>query len=275
MKRRDFIGWSSSAALLSLLEIHPALAAGEVSKGDNAATAPRIAELHLLTTASMPVLRRFYAQSLLQSIVHETGKELVVQAGQTRIHFYRVEPGVTPPFYHVAFNIPENKIVQALEWQKMHTEILATPDNMIDPRFPSQVRHFRNWNAHSIFFWDPAGNLLEYIARHDLMNPSTGKFSGSDVLCASEIAYIVDDVDQTAADIRSALNWHEYKDGSENFRAIGDEMGLLLIMKRGRVWMSNTGTPKTPSVFETRTIVRGGTATWAPAGYPYQVSVQG
>ena len=113
-----------------------------------------------------------------------------------------------------AFNIPENKVKAAHDWQAQRGPLMQTPPHMRDRNFPPHVRHFRNWNAHSVFFWDPAGNILEYIGRHTLKNPAPGPFTSDDILYASEIAFVTDDVPTMASAIEQRFDLPQYLQGS-------------------------------------------------------------
>lgn len=269
MDRRNFIGKASGLTILSLLEYHDSFSffANPKAIGENL-----IQEIQLQTNTSLSTLKEFYNRKLGFEIKSDLQESLVVQAGLTTISFFRSANVNKVPFYHFAFNIPENKIRQARDWQLKRTELLPTPTNMIDEGYSNDIRHFRNWNAHSVFFWDPAGNLLEYIARHDLHNESKGDFSTKDILYASEIAFIVDDVDLFSNELKNSFELSEYKQGNAEFRAIGDEYGLLLVMKKGRVWMGNTNTPKTPDIYQTLTIIKSKkNSDWRAKEYPYQI----
>ena len=106
--------------------------------------------------------------------------------------------------------------------------MLAIPDGNRAEGFPAEVVDYRQWNAHSVFFLDPAGNILEYIARHDLKNADTSPFSWADMLHVSEIGLVVDDVTATAEALKGMAAVAQYKGGDGDFMAMGDEYGLLL-----------------------------------------------
>src|SRR5207249_7567926 len=130
------------------------------------------------------------------------------------------------PFYHFAFNIPENKVLAAHRWQKKRTPLLPIPKTLRDPGYPDEVVNY-HWNAHSIFFFDPSSNVVEYIARHDLKNGAPGGFASQDILYASEIGLIVDDVPATASKLKDIVVLNQDKGGSYQFTALGVERGLL------------------------------------------------
>lgn len=178
-----------------------------------------------LQTSKVNELESFY-RDVIGMQTHRNSGNLIVEAGATRITFEAVSD--REPFYHMAFNIPENKLDMARHWQKQRTDLIR--------RGKSEVIHFSHWNARSIFFRDPAGNLLEYIARHDIENAVGGEFSSADILYASEIGLVVDDVAKIVAAAKKDLNLGIYRDNGANFASIGDEHALLVVVKRDRKW---------------------------------------
>ena len=135
--------------------------------------------------------------------------------------------------------------------------MLPIPERLRDANHSKEVVDYSHWNAHSIFFLDPAGNVVEYIARHDLKNGSAGEFGTQDLLYISEIGLIVDDVIATASSLKPAVGVEQYRGGDEHFTALGDECGLLLIMKRGRILNFDPSTDeKAARVFQTSVKVR-------------------
>ena len=276
MKRRSFIYNSSLAAMSTIIGMHDLLTScSPIISSLSTEPNTRILHLDLVTSASIAELKKFYTSLLELPLVSEQTDRFMIRAGETTISFVQVKEIDAAPFYHFAFNIPENKILKAREWQLKRTELSSAPSQLIDEKFPKDVRHFQNWNAHSIFFWDPAGNLVEYIARHDLDNRADGEFSSKDLLCASEIAFIVNDADVIADELSSSFNLNQYKGGDANFRAIGDENGLLLVMKKGRVWEGHTTISKTPGTHKTTVTIKAGkNKKWVPSNYPFEINVK-
>ena len=158
-------------------------------------------------------MKAFYGKTLDLRIMDEGADRFSVEAGETRLTFIAGTDvaGGRGPFYHFAFNIPENKILPALEWQKARTPLLAIPERNRAAGYPIDVVDYRHWNAHSIFFLDPAGNVLEYIARHDLKNGNTAKFDWADLLYISEIGLVVDDVIEAAGQVRAMAAVPQYR----------------------------------------------------------------
>jgi len=272
--RRRFLGWTAAAFFAAhgcnaTEEGKPPSQSGKGEKGE-----PRIRSLELLSAAPLAAMKDFYHQSLGLR-VEEKSERLTVHAGKTRLMFRKAPADAGKPFYHFAFNIPENKIVAAHRWQKERTPLLPIPKRLQDSKFPDEVVDYSHWNAHSIFFFDPAGNVVEYIARHDLGNAAPGEFRSEDILYASEIAFVVDDVAATATKLRQFAGVDQYRGASDQFAAIGDEQGLLLVMKRGRVISFDAPEKKAVSIFRTTAVVRGDRPTrYLVPDFPYEISIE-
>ena len=277
LDRRQLLARLTASTLI--LGAHDANALGGGDPGSEPAPRPsaqteegRIVALRLLTATPLDEMRAFYGGTLGLPVRTRGEHELVVVTGASEVTFVRVDDSNGAPFYHFAFNIPENKILAARAWQLERGELFITPPQLRDPAFPDDVRHFRSWNAHSVFFWDPAGNVLEYIARHDLGNAAGGGFSQADILYASEIGFVVDDVAAAAAKLQSALALSQYRNAGENFCATGDELGLVLLFKRGRqIGDVLRDRPAAVEVFKTRAEIRSSRAHRFD-GYPYEIA---
>lgn len=231
---------------------------------------PRILRLNLKSASPLSELQRFY-QDLLGLEVSEQGPgRLTVTAGRTPITFTAATPEEGDPTYHFAFNIPENKIYRAREWQLDRSPVLRrTPDAFSHPDY-DDVTDFWHWNAHSIFFEDPAGNLLEYIARHDLDNASSGPFTSEDILYVSEIGFVAQDVPAFGEDLQEGTGLDLYFAGGDSFRAFGDPNGLLLVLQEG---VQRWDRQRSWAVYPTAATIRDGKGgdRFTAAPYPYSV----
>lgn len=226
-----------------------------------------------LRTHLIDELMDLYGSTLGFEIVEQDEGFFSFRAGATTFEFMQAEPD-TEPFYHFAFNISENKIEAAREWQLERTPLMPIPESLQSRDHSEGIVNFASWNAHAMYFYDPAGNVVEYIARHDLRNARDGAFGIADVDCVSEIAFIVDDVAEDGNLIGAVAGVSDFRPGDDQFRALGDSDGLLLIMKRGRTLNFNPEDPGWRSrVFPTEVTVN------APAEemlvfseYPYEIS---
>jgi len=265
-------------------------AASTPAQPDTGATPnkPRILRLRLLTVAPLEAMRRFYRDIIGFRVLEEKEGEISFAAGATRLTFLSAKPeqvrgdggrGHGEPFYHFAFNIPQDKIQAARAWQLERAALINPSPGLLDPAYPNDVWHFRHWNAHSIFFWDPGFNIVEYIARHDLRNePALGNgFAAADILYVSEIGYVFDapQLPQATRMLHEKLGLEAYPRGSDPW-AMGDERGLLLCLARkGELWGENTLTPVKWDVFPTDAVVRGSEpGVHEFEGFPYRVRVE-
>ena len=257
-RRRFMVG--GSAALVAALHGEPGWGLGS-STTDRAkiltGDAPRLLDLRLACATPLAEMTAFYRDLLGFSVLASSEGEITLAAGGTRLTFFtapRPTGAAHDPFYHFAFNIPKNKILGARSWHLERGRLIRPYEHLLDPGMPNDVVHFRNWDAHSLFFWDPAGNLVEYIARHTLDNAKPGEFTAADILYASEIAFVVDDVKPTARKLQSTFQLEQYRQSYDTFTALGDERGLVLVMQRGRPWGFTEAKPA--SVYPTHAQIR-------------------
>ena len=184
-----------------------------------------------LRTAKLDEVAAYYSQTLGLKVKSSNGV-LTVEAGQSVLEFTAAQGG--EPFYHFAFNIPENKLDRSIEWLRPRCPIFKNPSS------GQEIYHFANWNAHSIYFHDPAGNILEFIARHTLPNSSEGPFRVADILSVSEIALVAPDLSVVADRLKSDLGVPNYFGASPEFMAMGSEHALFILAKTGRQWLGGT-----------------------------------
>jgi catechol-2,3-dioxygenase len=196
-----------------------------------------------LATPNLDAMGRFYAQQLELSVTHSmasNGSAINVVVGNTRLVFAERALG-QHQIYHIAFNIPQNQFAEAKIWlQQRGVPLLKDQNGNID-------FHFESWNAHAVYFLDPAGNILELIARHNLPNTtSQAQFAGHSLLCASEIGWVVDGVRAAVSHLQEQFGLGVY-DGlnSAMFSAVGDENGLFIVVPHGRNWYPDTAMPAT------------------------------
>lgn len=178
-----------------------------------------------LETAQLAEMKDFYNGTLGLALLEEEENSFAVQAGATKLCFVRGEGN---PFYHFAFNIPENKIEEAIKWLDGRVKLLEEEGETLV--------FFPHWNAHSIYFLDPAGNIVEFISRHNLANRREGAFTSQDILCVSEIGMPVDDVMDTIEKMQTVLQLPVWREPTSQFAPLGGEDGLFILVAIGRTW---------------------------------------
>lgn len=193
----------------------------------------QICDIQLGTSAPDPQYD-FYTRVFSFPVLQKTPDMFVLQAGASRLTFTRTNNehgGIA----HFAFNIPENQFAAAKQWLQERTPLWRNTDG-------GDEFFFEAWNAHALYFNDPDGNILELIARHTLPSASDQPFSGQSILNISEIGVVTDDVRAQVAAIAARIGAAVYcGPGSESFTPVGDEEGLFIVVKRGRLWFGDRG----------------------------------
>ena len=141
------------------------------------------------------------------------------------------------PSYHFAFNIPSDQIESACRWLRARVPVLRGDDGR-------EIVRFESWNASAVYFHDPAGNIVEFIARHDLSHQTDGDFRMDNVLSVSEIGIAVPEslgVLEAAEQVSRTLGLRPYRPIGDDFAALGTEHGLLILVPEGRPWFMSPG----------------------------------
>lgn len=217
-----------------------------------------ILELHL-TARDLEGQHAFYRDVLGLPVVEETPSYFAVQAGTTKLVFEAV-PG-TQGLYHFAFNIPENRLAEAKSWLAGRTPLLSEEG---EDEFESE-----RWNAHMVYFRDADGNVLEFVARHDLDNGAPDDFGPSALLNVSEIGLPVWDVPEGVRWLSEALSLDPFREVSSTFAPLGDQHGLFIVVPVGRPWFpTRDGATVLPLTVVLATQQEG---TLSAAGLPYLI----
>lgn len=192
----------------------------------------RIKELTL--AAWMPDnLRKFYSNfgfTEIEALGDSDGYSFI--AGHTRINFV---PGDRDARYHFAFNVLPDQLDGAIVWAgRSGAELLDNPESK------SKLVDFPNWRARAVYFFDPAGNIVELIARAALPRAGNApKFSASSIPGLSEIGIVCDDVASMRRWITDThgINAFARQTPTDDFSAMGNDEGLLLLVPAGRPWL--------------------------------------
>ena len=143
-------------------------------------------EIKLLTlqTNKLEMMKEFYTQHLGFSICEENLNGFQIQVGTSILEFTNKKVA-GEPYYHFAFNIPANQFQVAKEWLEEKTPLLLEDGE--------DEAYFSFWPAYACYFEDPAGNIVELIARSNVNPTSEAPFSVNNILNISEIGFIVKD----------------------------------------------------------------------------------
>lgn len=97
-----------------------------------------------------------------------------------------------------------------------------------------------SWNSHSIYFYDPSGNVVEFIFRHNTIEESNGSFTIEDMKNISEIGIPAENVPAVSSMVQSKFNVEIYMDANEVFCPLGDEEGLFILSSLDRNWLGSS-----------------------------------
>lgn len=215
-----------------------------------------------LPTRDLQAQKDFY-MDVLELPVKLTTSGLEVQAGRTAILFTQA-PTDFDGAYHFAFNIPENQFQAAKAWISSRIPLLMDENGKDESAS-------ENWNSHSIYFKDVAGNVLEFIARHNLKDAVHGTFDSRQILQVSEIGLPSEDVVGFANELCMRLNLSVFKQQpSESFTPVGDDNGLFILPVKNRIWFPNSGVPAKLLPVKVMGEVNG--KHWKVRGVPYEVT---
>lgn len=190
----------------------------------------KIKEVVLYAT-SLDKINSFYAGILELPIIQENNKKISFKAGTSILTFNQWNE-YDSPYYHFAFNITESKIEQALQWLK-NKRVTINQINGLDDYYSE------SWNSHSIYFYDSLGNIVEFIARHNILEVGHGDFSSKDIKNISEIGLPVEDVQQASKILQNKYSVGVYKSSNDVFAPLGNEEGLFILSGLNRNWLGS------------------------------------
>jgi catechol-2,3-dioxygenase len=117
---------------------------------------------------------------------------------------------------HFAVNVGD--FGDAVDWARGQAEL-------IEDDVP-----FEAWRARAAYYFDPAGNLVELIARE--------RAPGDELLIeVSEVGLPVSDVGAAVDFFEAELDLPHFSGDRESFSAVGDDHGLFILVPVGRAWL--------------------------------------
>ena len=190
----------------------------------------------ILQTSALKELTAFYQDLMELPIINKDGNSITIRVGSTDLVF--THSGIADPFYHFAINIPANKIDEAKSWLADRVELVWMDD------YKSNIADFVNWHAKSVYFIDPAGNIVELIARFDLNNKTIEPFSSAQFLSISEMGLVFkgEELNVSTENLlqQFQLDYFEKQPPLPQFKAIGDDEGLFIVVPDNRNWYPTT-----------------------------------
>jgi len=191
----------------------------------------KIEEITLFTN-QIEKQKLFYQEVMDFDLVFNSEEKITFKTGKSLLSF---EYKQTVNSAHFAFNIPSNKIDEALLWLQKRVAILPDGENLIS--------NFESWNAKAIYFYDTDKNIVEFIARKDLNQNSVEQFSAKEIISISEIAIVTTNISPLYKAI-SGIKPISIFDGNINrFCALGSHDGLFILSNKTVKTWHPTGEP--------------------------------
>jgi catechol-2,3-dioxygenase len=182
-----------------------------------------------IQTDNIKETETFYSEILGLQLINKNQNSISFKAGQSKLTFIKSDN--INPKYHFAFNIPNNKLEEAILWAKSRLRLIENDENGI-------IANFESWNANAIYFYDNNNNIVEFIARFDLENSTEKLFDISVIESISEIGIVTDKPLDLAETLIESYNlvYFNKSTKSEKFAALGNDNGLFIIVETNRKW---------------------------------------
>lgn len=178
----------------------------------------------------------FYKDILQFNSITESENVISFQVGSSVLTLHKDEEHCY--FYHFAFNIPPNLFRSAKKWIQERMPLL-TEDGEDEANFTES-------NAEAIYFEDPAGNIVEYIARKETTpNVPEQHFHPKHVLEISEIGVSTDEIKKFVDELiqlgiksrnHEPISYQNYL----NFIGENEDGNFILVGPLGRRWLFST-----------------------------------
>ena len=190
---------------------------------------------------------RFYRDLLGLEIVDRSETRLEVQMGNTLLALIQDKGQYQP--YHFAINIPGYQEQEALAWLKeLGVEILPTDDG--------EIKDFSAWNARSIYFYDPDGNIVELIARRNLKYDKGAVFTSTSLKEVSEIGVGAKDLPQLCQWLEEEVGVGIFSGAPVKFCAMGGERALFICVDSQEKFWYPTQVPAGPASFSVEMLLQ-------------------
>lgn len=193
----------------------------------------------ILNTDCLRAQKVFYTETLGFPLVQAEQTSFSVEIGKTRLQF-KASDQAEPT--HFAINIPSHSTALALSWLKKRLPTL--------PFNGREIVDFSNWNAEAIYFHDPGGNIVEFIARRNLAIPTPPTFSSSQCTCISEVGVGTRNIEGIYRQLNEVFELPIYDGSFDRFCALGYEEGLFIVVNYEQKKWFPTDEPISASAFE-------------------------
>lgn len=181
----------------------------------------------------------FYHHVLALQLIRADENKVELQAGSTKLVF---EHSRSEFLYHYCFLIPNGKLEEAMSF-------LEEKEIGLLPYKGSDIINFPT--GRSIYFYDPDGNIAEFIERPSLRIESDETFSADSILKLNEIGMPHDNPLELSRQLieKYKIQLSEPEILRSDFCWVGDYHGVLIVPEIGRNWIP-TNLPAIMNDFE-------------------------
>lgn len=173
-----------------------------------------------LYTNDIAAQTNFYDKSLGFKAINKSEEQVSFRIGNSILSFEKSDQDYK---YHYCFLIPSNKLNESIAWLEKRLKLIKSEDNNI-------IQDYKSWNAHSIYFYDGTGNVVEFIVRHDLRNKTSEDFNHSQIISINEIGLVTTNIKSINETLEKKLNTKFWKGDLTRFGTNGDQNGLFLLI---------------------------------------------
>jgi len=180
-----------------------------------------------LFTKDIDSLKSFYTNILCFPLIDSSSRAFTLQTGASELSFEQKD---TDQFYHFAFMIPKGSLEACIE----SMEAKGIELMMLNRK---KIIYFNG--GRSIYFYDPAGNNVEFIERPMAKRKNKGPFTIDEVHRLNEIGLPVKEPLTTARMLTQdfGILAQDPDSFTNTFCWVGDPEGVIICTKIRRKWI--------------------------------------
>ncbi|MDT3959721.1 hypothetical protein [Staphylococcus kloosii] len=186
----------------------------------------------LIYTDKLTKIKTFYVDFLGFNLRQDTLDYFSISVGHSELIFKYSET-LEDPYYHFAFDIPPEMFEEVKVW-------LQERVNLLTEEGQDEI-YFSGFDAKSLYFYDTAYNIVEFMARNEYHNKTqANQFTVQEIFGISEIGLVIDNLEQSMTTLKNYnySNIANYMDeDSLNFIFNNNESNYLLLTKANRRWL--------------------------------------
>jgi catechol 2,3-dioxygenase-like lactoylglutathione lyase family enzyme len=186
----------------------------------------------LIYTDKIVEVKTFYVDFLGFELKQDTNDYFSISVGRSEL-IVKYSETLENPYYHFAFDIPPEMFDEVKVWLQERVGLLTEEGQ--------DEIYFSGFDAKSLYFYDPAYNIVEFMARNENRNKTQANhFTVREILGISEIGLVIDNLEQSMTtlknyDFRNIANYID--EDSLNFIFNNNESNYLLLTKAERRWL--------------------------------------